>query len=219
MRILIVEDDEILGNGLTVGLAMHGFTPDLAVSVAEADAALLAGGFSAVALDVMLPDGNGHDLLRLMRRRGDATPVLMLTALDGVADRIQGLDGGADDHLGKPFDLDELAARLRALVRRGAGRLTAHLEFAGVTLDPARMEAAVDDRAVGLSRREFTILHALMEHPGAILSRAQLEERLYGFQEGVESNAVEVHVHHLRAKFGSRFIETVRGVGYRLREG
>ncbi|ODA65942.1 Transcriptional regulatory protein QseB [Methyloligella halotolerans] len=218
MRILIVEDDELLGDGLKVGLEMNGFTADLATSVAEGDAALRAGGFAAIALDIMLPDGSGQELLRDMRRRGDATPVLMLTALDSVRDRIEGLDGGADDYLGKPFDLEELGARLRALIRRANGRQKMLLEFGGVTLDPSRMEAGRDGEMLRLSRREFTILNALMEHPGAILSRGQLEDQLYGFQEGVESNAVEVHIHHLRAKFGNRFIETVRGVGYRLRE-
>ena len=217
MRILIVEDDDILGDGLRVGLAMSGFTADLTVRAGDADAALLSGSFAAVVLDVMLPDGSGYDLLRAMRRRGDDTPVLLLTALDTVSDRVEGLDGGADDHLGKPFELDEVAARLRALIRRSTRRAAAHLEWGGVALDPARMTAERSGEPVALSRREFTILHALMERPGAVLSRSQLEERLYGFQEGVESNAVEVHVHHLRGKFGSRFIETVRGVGYRVR--
>ncbi|MEC5291541.1 response regulator transcription factor [Aurantimonas sp. C2-6-R+9] len=218
MRILIVEDDEILGNGLTVGLQMNGFTADLATCRGDADAALRSGGFDAIVLDVMLPDGSGHELLATIRGRGDATPVLLLTALDTVADRVEGLDGGADDHLGKPFDLDEVAARLRALVRRASNRPTAHLEWDGVRLNPAKMLATRGGEDVRLSRREFKLLHALMERPGTILSKAQLEEKLYGFQEGVESNAVEVHIHNLRAKFGRSVVETVRGVGYRLRE-
>ena len=219
MRVLIVEDDEILGNGLKVGLEMNGFTADLATCLEDGDAALRAGGFDAVVLDVMLPDGSGRDLLSRRRRAGDATPVLLLTALDSVADRVAGLDGGADDHLGKPFDLDELSARLRALLRRAVARPTASLSWRGVTLDPARMTAERDGMDIKISRREFRILHALMERPRSILSRSALEEKLYGFQEGVESNAVEVHVHNLRNKFGATFVETVRGVGYRLGDG
>lgn len=218
MRILIVEDDEILGNGLKVGLEMNGFTADLTMRRDDADAALRAGGFDAVVLDVMLPDGSGHDLLAALRTRNDVTPVLLLTALDSVADRVEGLDGGADDHLGKPFDLDEVAARLRALIRRASSRATACLEWGEVRLDPARMTATRGVADVHLSRREFKVVHALMQRPGTILSKAQLEEKLYGFQEGVESNTIEVHVHNIRAKFGSEFVETVRGVGYRLRD-
>ncbi|EAS50009.1 MAG: response regulator transcription factor [Aurantimonas coralicida] len=217
MRILIVEDDEILGNGLKVGLGMSGFTSDLTDCCRDAEAALAVGGFDAVVLDVMLPDGSGHDILAAMRQRGDTTPVLLLTALDALPDRIRGLDGGADDHLGKPFALDEVAARLRALIRRGTTRAEPFLEWEGVRVDPAAMVATQDGVDIRLSRREFAVLHALIQHPGAILSRSQLEDKLYGFDEGVESNAVEVHVHKLRAKFGSRFIETLRGVGYRLR--
>ncbi|UIJ71353.1 response regulator transcription factor [Aurantimonas sp. HBX-1] len=218
MRILIVEDDDIIGNGLKVGLGISGFTADLADCCEAGEAALAVGGFDAVVLDVMLPDGSGHDMLARLRGRGDTTPVLLLTALDALGDRVKGLDGGADDHLGKPFELDEVAARLRALMRRGATRPDSCLEWGGVRLDPATMTASREGAEIRLSRREFAILHALMQHPGAIQSKPQLEEKLYGFDEGVESNAVEVHVHNLRGKFGSRFIETLRGVGYRLRE-
>ncbi len=217
MRILVVEDDDLLGDGLSAGLQLHGFTVDLAPTAADAEAAIAVGGFAALVLDVMLPDGNGREILRALRRRGDATPVIMLTAQDTLGDRLAGLDGGADDHLGKPFELDELAARLRALVRRGNGQATPLIVWAGVTLDPANLSAERDGALVSLSRREFALLHALMERPGAVLSRGQLEDRLYGFAEGVESNAVEVHIHHLRAKCGARLIETVRGVGYRVR--
>jgi two-component system response regulator QseB len=217
MRILIVEDDDIIGNGLKVGLGISGFTADLADCCEAGEAALAVGGFDAVVLDVMLPDGSGHDMLARLRRRGDRTPVLLLTALDTLPDRVRGLDGGADDHLGKPFEVDEVAARLRALLRRATARADSYLEWGGVRLDPATMTAFQDGGETRLSRREFAVLHALMQHPGEILSRPQLEEKLYGFDEGVESNAVEVHVHNLRAKFGSRFIETLRGIGYRLR--
>jgi two-component system response regulator QseB len=157
-------------------------------------------------------------VLKSMRTRRDATPVLLLTARDRVADRIAGLDAGADDYLGKPFDLDEVAARLRALVRRASGRPGAILEWRGLSLDPATQKVERDGEPVRLSRREYAILHALMAHPGQILSRGRIEEKLYGWQEEVESNAVEVHIHHLRAKLGPDMIRTVRGIGYRLGE-
>ena len=217
MRILVVEDDDILGDGLAVGLGLQGFTVDLVATAADAEAALTIGGFAAVVLDVMLPDGSGRDILATLRRRGDLTPVIMLTAQDTLADRLAGLDGGADDYLGKPFELDELAARLRALVRRGQGHAAPRIAWNGVTLEAATLTAEREGAPVPISRREFAVLHALMETPGAILSRGQLEDRIYGFADGAQSNAVEVHVHNLRAKFGARFIETVRGVGYRVR--
>lgn len=217
MRLLVVEDDEILLDGLKVGLQMFGFTVDAVACVADADAAVAADSFDAVILDLMLPDGSGLDVLAAMRRSGDRTPVLLLTAKDEVADRIAGLDSGADDYIGKPFDLDEVAARLRAIVRRGHGRASGQLEWKDVVLDPARMSASRGGNPVSLSRREFVILQSLMEAPGVIQSRSALEEKLYGWQEEVESNTVEVHVHKLRAKLGAAFIETVRGAGYRLR--
>ncbi|MCF3932938.1 response regulator transcription factor [Acuticoccus sp. M5D2P5] len=217
MRILVVEDDDILGDGLAVGLGLQGFTVDLVATVADADAALATGSFAAIVLDVMLPDGNGRDILARMRRGGDPTPVIILTAQDGLADRLAGLDGGADDHLGKPFELEELAARLRALVRRNRGHAAPTIDWNGVTLEPSTLSASREGAPIPVSRREFTLLHALMETPGAILSRAQLEDRVYGFSDGAQSNAIEVHIHNLRSKFGGRFIETVRGVGYRVR--
>jgi DNA-binding response OmpR family regulator len=164
----------------------------------------------------MLPDGSGLDILKTMRRGRDETPVLLLTARDQVPERIAGLDAGADDYVGKPFDLHELAARVRAVARRGAGRANALLEWRGVELDPAEMSVLRHGEPVRLTRREFSILRALMERPTATFSKSSLEEALYGWQEEVESNAVEVHIHHLRSKLGSDYIETVRGVGYRL---
>lgn len=217
MRILIVEDDKVLLNGLKVGLGLHGFTIDAVASCGDAQAALAAATFDAIVLDLMLPDGSGLDVLRELRGRQDLTPVLLLTAKDTVADRVGGLDSGADDYLGKPFDLDEVAARLRAISRRAAGRATPTLSWNGIKLDPSCRSVEVDGRPVGLSRREFSILEALMTHPGAVLSKDQLAERLYGWQEDVESNTVEVHIHHLRDKIGRNAIETVRGLGYRLR--
>ena len=218
MRVLIVEDDAVLRDGLRVGLGIGGFNADAVESCEEADAALMNHEFDALVLDLMLPDGSGLDILRAMRERRDTTPVLLLTARDRVADRIAGLDAGADDYLGKPFDLDEVAARLRALLRRGSGRPGSLLEWRGLTLDPATQTLEQDGNPVRLSRREYAILHALMVHPGRILSRSRIEEKLYGWQEEIESNAVEVHIHHLRGKLGSDVIQTVRGIGYRLGE-
>lgn len=217
MRILVVEDDAVLLDGLKVGLGLHGFTVDAVASCGDARAALATAGFDAIVLDLMLPDGSGLDILRELRRRQDATPVILLTAKDTVADRIGGLDTGADDYLGKPFDLDEVAARLRAISRRASGRASPVLAWNGIELDPGRRTVEVNGKPVGLSRREFSILEALMRHPGTVLSKDQLADRLYGWQEDVESNAVEVHVHHLRVKIGRDAIETVRGLGYRLR--
>ncbi|MCC6002489.1 MAG: winged helix-turn-helix domain-containing protein [Pararhodobacter sp.] len=218
MRILIVEDDETLADGLVAGLQLGGFVPELTSTCAEGDCAVRDGGFAAVVLDLMLPDGSGLDLLRRWRQAGLHIPVILLTALDSVADRIAGLDRGADDYLGKPFDLQELAARLRAIGRRQEGRAEPVMRHGALVLDPAQQMATCNDRPVNLSRREYTLLAALMERPGAIVARAILEDRLYGWQEGVESNALEVHVHNLRAKLGAGVIRTVRGVGYQLHE-
>ena len=216
MRLLIVEDDPVLADGLRVGLGLSGFTVDAVGTLADARAALRDSDFAGVVLDVMLPDGLGTGLLADLRAAGETLPVLLLTARDRVRDRIDGLDAGADDYLGKPFDLDELAARLRAMLRRDQGRASAVLHWNGIDLDPAALTATRDGITLQLSRREFAILNALAEYPGRILSRAQLEDRLYGWQEDVESNTVEVHVHNLRAKLGRAVIQTVRGVGYRV---
>ncbi|ABD09046.1 two component transcriptional regulator, winged helix family [Rhodopseudomonas palustris HaA2] len=217
MRILVVEDDAMIADGIRAGLTLAGASIDCVANCEDAAAALAANTFSAVVLDVMLPDGSGLDLLRRLRAGGDATPVLLLTALDEVGDRIAGLDSGADDHLGKPFDLDELGARLRAIIRRRDGRAATCLEHGAIRLFPAESNATLDGAPVPLSRREFAVLHALMERPGVIRSRGELEERLYGWGDEVDSNAVEVHIHNLRAKLGRAAIETVRGVGYRIK--
>lgn len=216
MRLLIVEDDDILRDGLKVGLALAGFTTDAVGTCEAATAALDSTAFDAVVLDLMLPDGSGLDALKSLRSARNQIPVLLLTARDTVADRISGLDSGADDYLGKPFDLDEVAARLRALTRRSNGRSSADLKWGDLMLVPSSQTVEQAGRQVRLSRREFTILQSLMSHPGAILSRAQLEDKLYGWQEEVESNTIEVHIHHLRSKLGPGLIETVRGLGYRL---
>lgn len=219
MRVLIVEDDDLLLDGLIVGLRLHGFTADAVTTLADAEAALAATAFDAAVLDLMLPDGSGLDLLAALRARGNRLPVLVLTARDRPEERIAGLDTGADDYLGKPFNLGELAARLRALRRRADGRAAPEIRWNGLVLDPTRMTGSLDGRALTFSRRELALLEALLERPGAVLPKPALEERLYGWGEEVESNALEVLVHRLRAKLGSRFIETVRGAGYRIGSG
>jgi two-component system response regulator QseB len=216
MRVLIVEDDPILRDGLSVGLKLAGFSPDAVDCCTDADAAMRATDYEAVVLDVMLPDGSGLDFLAARRCDADLTPILLLTARDQIEDRIAGLDAGADDYLGKPFDLDELAARLRALLRRGAGRARATLHWGEIMLDPASISVTRGGKPIGLTRREFTILRALMERPGMVISKGALEEAIYGWQEGVESNTVEVHIHNLRSKIGPGVVQTVRGIGYRI---
>lgn len=216
MRILVIEDDAVLLDGLKVGLGMSGFAVNTVATLSDAVEALASDHFDAIVLDRMLPDGSGLDLLQSIRRAGNRTPVLLLTAKDEVTDRIDGLDAGADDYLGKPFDLDEVAARLRAITRRAEGRAKSELTWAGLALDPASMTVTRNGVAVSLSRREFAILLTLMENPTTIHSKQVLENRLYGWQEEIESNTIEVHVHKLRAKLGASLIETVRGVGYRM---
>lgn len=218
MRIFVVEDDDILRDGLEVGLRLAGFSIETAATLEEARAGLAAGGFDVIVLDLMLPDGSGLDLLAEIRLSGNDCPVLLLTARDKVEDRVAGLDHGADDYLVKPFDLDELAARLRALSRRVNGRSQPQLVWEHICLVPATLELRVGGNPVPVSRREFAVLHALMEAPQVIQSKSALEEKLYGWQEDIESNAIEVHIHHLRQKVGRNAIETVRGLGYRMRK-
>ena len=214
MRLLLVEDDPMIGASVERSLRASGHAVDWAKDGVSAADALRGEPYEAVVLDLGLPGRGGLDVLRDLRRRGDRTPVLVATARDAVADRVAGLDAGADDYLVKPFDLAELAARLRAVQRRSEGRAAPRLEHAGLVLDPASHEVTMDGTPVSLSAREFEILHALLEHPGRPLSRTRLEERLYGWGDEVESNAVEVHVHALRRKLGARWIKTLRGVGY-----
>lgn len=209
----------MIGEAIRAGLKRDGFTVDWVREARAAHSALRTEPlpFELLLLDLGLPGGDGLALLKSERQRGLALPVLIITARDAVSDRVQGLDAGADDYLVKPFDLEELAARIRALLRRRGVRPAASLEHLGVRLDPASHEVTRDGAAVALSPREFTLLQLLLERPGTILSRAQLEERLYGWGEEVESNAVEVHIHGLRKKLGADFILNVRGVGYRVR--
>ena len=207
----------MIGAAVLRGLREDGFAVDWVRDGRAAEHALAEGVHDVLLLDLGLPRKQGLELLADMRRRGDSRPVLVLTARDAVADRVAGLDAGADDYLVKPFDLDELAARIRALGRRGVGgRAQPKLAHGAIELDPATREVTRDGVPVPLSPREFALLEALMVRPGAVLSRAQLEERLYGWNETVESNAVEVHLHGLRRKLGAHAIRNVRGVGWTL---
>ncbi len=191
-----------------------GFTIDWVQDGKSADVALRTEDYAMLLLDLGLPQKDGLAVLRTLRERGSAIPVLITTARDAVADRVAGLDAGADDYLIKPFDLEELSARMRALSRRQAGRAESLVQVREVVLNPATHEVTVGGKPVNLSAREFALLHAFMDRPGVVLSRAQLEEKLYGWDDSIESNAVEVHIHALRKKVGSDFIKNVRGVGY-----
>ncbi len=217
MRILVVEDDALLGDAIQAGLKQAGYAVDWLRDGIAADQALATEPYAAVVLDWGLPRLSGLDVLNRLRSRKTGTPVILLTARDTVGDRIQGLDSGADDYLVKPFDMGELAARLRALVRRSSGATTPLLRVGEAELDPAAHRVTWRDDPIDLSAREFALLHALMLNQGKVLSRAQLEEKLYAWGEEVESNAVEVHIHHLRRKLSPTLIETIRGVGYLIR--
>lgn len=204
----------MIGASIRSGLRQDGFAVDWVDDGRSAEEALAESVHDALVLDLGLPRRTGLEILSAMRRRGDTRPVLVLTARDAVADRVAGLDSGADDYLVKPFDLGELAARLRALLRRGSGRAAPVLEAGDVELNPATREVRLKGEPVAVSPREFALLEALLARPGVILSRAQLEEKLYGWTDTVESNAVEVHIHALRRKLGAEFIRNVRGVGW-----
>jgi two-component system, OmpR family, response regulator QseB len=214
MRVLLVEDDALLGDGIRAGLKQAGFAVDWAQDGHAAKLALETEEYALLVLDLGLPRLSGMELLKWLRACGNRLPVLILTARDTVADRVAGLDAGADDYLIKPFDLDELIARLRALLRRSGGQAEPLLRHGGIELDPAAHQVRKDGQTVELSAREFTLLHELLLHAGRVQSREQLEQRLYGWGEEVESNSVEVHIHHLRRKLGTELIRTLRGVGY-----
>jgi len=216
MRILLVEDDELLGDGLRTGLAQYGYTVDWLKDGASADQALRTEHFDIVVLDLGLPRLSGIEVLQNFRGRGQTTPVIILTARESIEDRIKGLDSGADDYLIKPFDLDELCARLRALQRRFNARTESTLSHGNVVLDPASHIVKMDGEVVNVSRREFALLNKLLENVGRVLSRENLAQSLYGWGEDVDSNALEVHVHNLRKKFGQDFILTIRGIGYMI---
>ena len=216
MRVLLVEDDVMIGEGLTAALSAEGISVDWVRDGAAAEAALHDQGFAIVLLDLGLPEIDGLDLLKLARKRGVATPILIITARSGLDERVSGLDLGADDYLLKPFEVRELSARMRALIRRSAGRATSMLAAGDVELDAETHELRYGDARAVLSAREYALMHALMERPGRILSRSQLEERIYGWGEEVESNAVDVLIHSVRRKFGKTIILNIRGAGWML---
>lgn len=216
MRILLVEDDLQLGDGLTVGLRQSGFAVDWVRDGEMADLALSTETFDLLVLDLGLPKLSGMEVLKRLRGRSQMLPVLILTARDATGDKVLGLDAGADDYLVKPIDLDELAARIRALTRRTAGRAAPLLTHGNLALDPAAHTVTLAGQIVELSSREFSLLQMLLENTGRVLSRSQLEQSVYGWHDEPESNALEVHIHHLRKKLGSHLIRTLRGVGYTI---
>lgn len=214
MRILLVEDDAMIGKAVLALLRAEHYAVDWVRDGSAADAALLAEPYDLVLLDLGLPKADGLSVLRSLRARRNTVPVLVATARDAVGDRVAGLDAGADDYIVKPYDTDELLARVRALLRRSAGRGEPLISHKGLELNPATREARLDGEPLSLSPREWALLEAMLQRPGAVLSKAQLEQKLYGWKDEVSSNAVEVHVHGLRKKLGADFIRTVRGLGY-----
>jgi len=214
MKLLLVEDDALLGDGVRAGLKQAGFAVDWVQDGLAAKVALDSEEYDLLVLDLGLPKLSGMDLLKSVRAKRASLPVLILTACDTVADRVAGLNAGADDYLVKPFDLDELIARLNALLRRSAGQVELTLQHGAIELTPASHQVRLAGTDVSMSAREFSLLHTLLLHAGRVHSREQLEQTLYGWGEEVESNAIEVHVHHLRKKLGNDLIRTLRGVGY-----
>jgi two-component system response regulator QseB len=216
MRVLLVEDDQMIAAGVRKALRADGWAVDWVQDGAAALAAADGESYDLMLLDLGLPKRDGIDVLRSLRAKRCKVPVLITTARDAVAERVKGLDAGADDYLIKPFDLDELGARMRALVRRHAGRTDAVIRAGAVTVNPATREVLLDGAGVALSAREFALLDALIARPGAVLSKSQLEEKIYGWGEEIGSNAVEVYIHALRKKLGADFIRNVRGLGYMI---
>lgn len=219
MRILLIEDDAMIGKAVRKGLVLAGFAVDWVADGRAAELSLANGVYDLAILDLGLPKKDGMAILAALRDTGNSMPVLIASARDTVSDRIAGLEAGADDYVLKPFDLDELVARVRALLRRRAGAASPLLQFGTLMLDPVRKSVTRDGVGVELSAKEFAVLETLMQRPGAVLSREQLEESVYGWGEEVSSNAIEVHLHHLRKKLGVGVIKNVRGVGYRVTEG
>jgi two-component system, OmpR family, response regulator QseB len=216
MRLLLIEDDAMIGDSVRQGLKQDGYAVDWTREGKAAELAIANQVYALILLDLGLPGKDGLSILRALRANGNATPVLILTARDTVAERVAGLDAGADDYLVKPFDLDELGARIRALLRRQGGRGEPTLSLGDLSLNPATHQVYLHGKEIPLSAREFTLLRVMLERPGVVLSRAQLEERLYGWEEEVESNAIEVHIHNLRRKLSDNLIRNVRGVGYMI---
>ncbi|HIE5043832.1 TPA: response regulator [Pseudomonas aeruginosa] len=216
MHVLLTEDDDLIASGIVAGLNAQGLTVDRVASAADTQALLQVARFDVLVLDLGLPDEDGLRLLQRLREQGVDLPVLVLTARDAVTDRVAGLQAGADDYLLKPFDLRELGARLHTLQRRSAGRCVNVIEHGRLSYDPSTRETWLDGRPVELSRREQALLQALLNNRGRILSGEQLKDSVYGFGDEVESNALNVHIHHLRRKLGNAIVQTVRGLGYRL---
>lgn len=214
MRLLLVEDDPLLGDGVRAGLGQDDYTVDWFRDARSAEAALKSEHYDLMVLDLGLPDKSGLEVLKQLRAGDSDLPVLILTARDAVSDRVAGLDGGADDYMIKPFDLDELSARLRALLRRRSGRAHSEIRHGEIVLDPVAHSVSLAGKTVDISPREYAVLHMLLESEGKVLSRSRLEDGLYSWDGEVESNAIEVYIHHLRKKFGSSLIRTIRGVGY-----
>ncbi|MEM5620424.1 response regulator [Pseudomonas aeruginosa] len=215
-HVLLTEDDDLIASGIVAGLNAQGLTVDRVASAADTQALLQVARFDVLVLDLGLPDEDGLRLLQRLRQQGVDLPVLVLTARDAVTDRVAGLQAGADDYLLKPFDLRELGARLHTLQRRSAGRCVNVIEHGRLSYDPSTRETWLDGRPVELSRREQALLQALLNNRGRILSGEQLKDSVYGFGDEVESNALNVHIHHLRRKLGNAIVQTVRGLGYRL---
>ena len=216
MRILLVEDDPMVGESICKALKLAHFAVDWVKDGVSAEVALAHRIHSLLLIDLGLPRKSGLDILKSIRGHSDPIPAIILTARDSVEDKVQGLNFGADDYLVKPFDLDELIARMRALLRRHSGRANAEIVHGDIALDPIRHEVRLKGVLVEMPAREFAILHALMEKPGVIVSRDKLEERLYGWDDEIESNTIEVYIHHLRKKLGPETIRNVRGVGYKM---
>lgn len=216
MKILLAEDDPMIGDSMVRGLKLAGFAVDWVRDGRSAQTAVESGDYGLLLLDIGLPRQDGLALLKTLRQKGICLPVLLVTARDAVSDRISGLNLGADDYLTKPFDLDELIARIHALQRRATGRPQSEMRFGALTVNPLTHEASLAGHPLTLSQREFSLLLALIEKPGAVISRDQMENRLYGWEEEVASNAIEVHLHNLRRKLGTDWIHNVRGVGYKL---
>ncbi|HBO6335987.1 TPA: response regulator [Pseudomonas aeruginosa] len=216
MHVLLTEDDDLIASGIVAGLNAQGLTVNRVASAADTQALLQVARFDVLVLDLGLPDEDGLRLLHRLRQQGVDLPVLVLTARDAVTDRVAGLQAGADDYLLKPFDLRELGARLHTLQRRSAGRCVNVIEHGRLSYDPSTRETWLDGRPVELSRREQALLQALLNNRGRILSGEQLKDSVYGFGDEVESNALNVHIHHLRRKLGNAIVQTVRGLGYRL---
>jgi two-component system response regulator QseB len=216
MRVLIVEDDPMIGRALTTGLEESGYAADWVRDGAAAELALSQGSYDLALLDLGLPRKDGLEVLRTLRRAHVQVPVVVISARDSLSDRIAGLDSGADDYLAKPFDLDEVLARMRAVLRRHAGRGSPEVSYGALTLDPVNRVVRFRGGEVGLSMREFALLEALMRHPGELVTREKLLDSVYGWGAELESNAIEVHLHHLRRKLCPELILNVRGVGYRL---